>query len=91
MSDQAASNEQVVDMAQYLRETIAEIDGTVSEWQKKRTGLALRLATLEASTDSRVLAAAADYEERIAANRPYEGATSAQDVISEGLRKALEP
>ncbi|MGH9152896.1 MAG: hypothetical protein ACRD03_10970 [Acidimicrobiales bacterium] len=77
------ANQEVVSLVDYLSETIAEIDATVSGWQTKRTVLALRLAALEAATDPEVLAAAEDFEARVAEGRPYEGAQSVADLVKE--------
>lgn len=79
--------DQIIDMVQYLRDTIAEVDSSIREFQARREGLAERLAVLEAATDPEILGAVADYEERIAGNRPYEGAEPAEAVLSEALRK----
>lgn len=77
------ANNEVVSLVDYLRETIAEIDSTVSGWHARRTALALRLAALEAATDPEVLAAAEDFDARVAEGRPYEGAQSVADLVKE--------
>ena len=48
-----------------------------------RREIALRLAVLRAAQDPAVVAAAADFDERVAENRPYENARPAEDVIRE--------
>lgn len=77
------ANNEVVSLVDYFRETIAEIDATVNGWHAKRTALALRLAALEAATDPEVLAAAQDFEKRVADGRPYEGAQSVAELVKE--------
>lgn len=79
--------EQVVEMAHYLRETIADIDSAVHDLQARRNGLAIRLAAIEASGDSAVTDAAADYAERVTENRPYEGAEDTGSLIAEAHRR----
>jgi chorismate mutase len=85
MSDATAS-ERVVDMVDYLRETIGEIDEMVVDLQAKRAGLAIRLAALEMATDAEVSTAAGDYEARVATGRPYESAEDAETLIAEAHR-----
>ncbi len=46
-----ARQDHVVEMVQYLRDTIAEIDDALVDLQRRRTGLAVRLAAIEASGD----------------------------------------
>ena len=77
----------VIDMVKYLEETIAQIDSAVNDWQAQRESLALRLAAMKAARDPAVLAAAAEYELRVAENRPYEDAQDAGDLISEAHRR----
>lgn len=77
----------VVDMVEYLRDAIADIDKLVTEWAVKRQMLAVKLAAIDASSDRRVQDAAAEYEERIATGRPYEGAEDAQDLLTEAHRR----
>lgn len=73
----------VADMAQYLRDALAETDKHIHEMQVGRTRMALRLAGLDAASDPAVLEAEADYEARVAAGRPYENAEDAESLISE--------
>lgn len=86
MSEQFAKDP-VVDMVSYLRDTIAEIDSSIVEFQARREGLARRLAVLEAAMDPQIASDVADYERRIADNRPYESAQSADSLLSELHRK----
>jgi hypothetical protein len=78
-------------MAQFLRETIAEIDEGIAEMQSRRNQLAVRLAAIDAATDPAVLEAAADYEARTAEKRPYEGAEDANSLITEAHRHYYKP
>lgn len=77
----------VADMAQYLRDTLAETDKHISEMQAGRNQMAVRLAGLDAASDPAVLAAAADYEARAASGRPYEGAEDAGSLVSEAYSR----
>lgn len=86
----AARQDQIVDMVTYLRDTIEEIDHAVAELQRRRTGLAVRLAAIQAATDPTLQAAADDYSQRITENRPYENAQPAEEIITEAHRR-LKP
>jgi hypothetical protein len=77
---------QVVDMVEYLRDFIARIDEAVTPWLAKRQELALRLTAIEAANDPVVVQAAADYQGRVEANRPYEYAEDAEELLSEAHR-----
>ncbi|MDP9389244.1 MAG: hypothetical protein M3Q48_15345 [Actinomycetota bacterium] len=77
------ADDRVIEVVDYLRETIADIDETVRSWHLKRTKLAVRLAALEAATDGSVLEAAADYERRLGEDRPYEAAEDVADLVKE--------
>lgn len=87
MGEAAPQEAAVVDMAHYLRDTIAEIDAMTAGWQAQRAALAARLVAMEAATDPQVLEAARDYEARVAEDRPYEGAEDARSVIAEAYRR----
>lgn len=82
-----AEQAEVVDFADYLRQTIAEIDEVVTSWAARRTQLAVRLAAIEAAEDPEVAAAAADYEARMVEGRAYEDAEDAERVLSEAGRR----
>ena len=84
-----AAHEEVVSVTEYLRDTIRGIDWTVREWQVQRAELAIRLAVIEAATDSDVAAAAADLEQRVANNQPFEDAESVEDIIREASSRLL--
>jgi hypothetical protein len=77
----------VVDLVQYLRETIAQMDAAINPYLAKRQEVALRLAALEAASDGTVLEAAADYQDRVAANRPYETAEDAETLLSDAYNR----
>jgi hypothetical protein len=83
----ADHSDDVVEITDYLRETIRKIDETVDDWAKRRVALAARLAVLDAMTDKDVAAAAADWEARTAEGRPYENARPAEEVIAEAHRR----
>lgn len=80
----------VVDMVDYLRETLRELDEAIADLSVRRQGLAVKLAVLEASTDPKVQEAAADYDARVAENRPYEDAADAGMLLSEAHRRHAE-
>lgn len=86
-----AAHEEVISVTEYLRDTIRGIDRTVREWQVQRAELAIRLAVIEAATDADVAAAAADFEQRVANNQPYEDADSVEDIIREASSRLLPP
>lgn len=77
----AAQPQDVVNMVDYLRETIEEIDSMIAGMQTKRTALAIRLAAIEASEDASLAEAAQDYGRRVEAGDPYEEAEPAEDLI----------
>lgn len=82
-----AASQPVINMVAYLRETIAEFDQAIADLQAKRAGLAVRLAVIESASDAEVLAAAVDYEARVKAGHPYEGAQDANAFISEAHQR----
>lgn len=82
-----ARQDQVVEMVQYLRDTIAQIDDALHDLQVRRTGLAIRLAAIEASGDPAVAEAAADYAVRVTENRPYEDAEDAESILAEACSR----
>ncbi len=77
----------VVDMVQYIRETIAQLDAAINPYLAKRQELALRLAALEAASDPAVVEAAEDYQERVRTDQPYEDAEDAAAMLSEAHRR----
>lgn len=87
VSQPAERSDEVVDMVQYLRDFIAQIDDAVTPWLVKREELAVRLAALDAASDRDVAEAAADYRDRVAGNRPYEHAEDAKALLSEAHRR----
>jgi hypothetical protein len=88
MAEEAAHSDDVVEITQYLRETIRDIDETMAMFSERRARLAGRLAILEAAADRDVAAAAADYERRLADRQPYEG-RDADEVITEAHRRFI--
>ncbi len=84
---ESARQDHVVEMVQYLRDTIAEIDDALRDLQVRRTGLAIRLAAIEAAGDSAVVEAAADYAARVTENRPYEDAEAAESLLAEAYSR----
>jgi chorismate mutase len=79
----------VVDIADYLEETIRDIDEALAELAGRRAQLAFKLAVLRAASDPDVDDAAADLERRIAEGQPYENARPAEDVITEAHRRYI--
>lgn len=79
----AARNDEVVEIVDYLRETISKADTAIRDMQAHRNELALRLAVIQAATSNDVRAALEDHDERVASNRPYEDAESAEKLLSE--------
>lgn len=78
---------EVVGMADYLRETVAEMDALMGEWLVRREQMAVKIAAIEAAENPAVLEAAEDYRQRLADGRPYEDAESAESVLSEAYRR----
>lgn len=74
-------------MVDFLRESLQEMDETITEMRARRQTFAMRLAAIEASTNPAVQAAAADYEARVRDERPYENAEPASDLLSEAHRR----
>ena len=58
------------------------------DMNRRRNGLAVRLAVIEAASDKAVLDAAEDYATRVAADRPYESAEPAEELLG-GCVQAL--
>jgi hypothetical protein len=82
---EAERNNDVVDMVDYLRDTLREMDETISDFQERRQAFAIKLAAIEASTAPSVVAAAEDYEQR--GRKQYETAEDAGDLIAEAHRR----
>lgn len=78
---------QVTNLADYLRETITELDETIAELTTRRRGLKIRLAAIEATSDPLVVEAAEDYRWRVESNQPYEHAEDAESLLSEATRR----
>jgi hypothetical protein len=90
MGEPRPTDEQVVDMAEYLRDTLAEIDSAIAELTERRMGIATRLAVILAATDPGTQAAIDDYSARIEEGRPYEDAQDANDLIMEAHRRFVQ-
>lgn len=69
----------VIDLIDYLRETLREMD-------LRRAEFAMRLAVLEAESSTSVRDADNDYVERTTTGEPYEG-KDASDVLSDAYRR----
>lgn len=63
------------------------MDAAINPYLAKRQELALRLAALEAASDETVLEAAADYQDRVDGNRPYETAEEAETLLSDAYKR----
>jgi hypothetical protein len=87
----AARQEQVVDMIDFLRDTIAEIDDSIKDQQRRRNGLAVRLAALQAAGDPSVRVAADDYAARVEADEPYEDAEDAKELLGRAYKRFVQP
>ena len=83
-------DDHVVDMVEYLRDTLAEIDATIADLERRRTGIAVRLAVIAASNDPGIESAVADYSTRVEENRPYESAEDANKLIMEAHARFIE-
>ena len=73
------SDAEVVEMVDYLRETLREMDEGIAEMTQRRKGIAIRLAVIEASTAPGVQAAIAD-------DQTFEG-RDAEAILSEAHRR----
>jgi len=87
MGEPQPQDEHVVDMVEYLRDTLAEIDAAIAELNQRRVGIAERLAVIAAASDPMVHKAVADYSARLAEDRPYEDARDANELIMEAHRQ----
>jgi hypothetical protein len=87
MGEPRPQNEHVVDMVEYLRDTLAEIDAAIAELNERRLGIAVRLAVIASANDPLIQSAAEDYMARVAEQRPYEDATDANELIMEAHRR----
>ena len=87
MTEPARQDDVVLDMANYLEETIAEMDDAFAHWQAKRQELGIRLAVIRAAADPAVLSVVEDYQARVAEGRPYEGAEDFTHVLTEAHRR----
>lgn len=87
MGEPLRRDEEVINMVQYMRDSLARMDQAVEAWMTERNELAVRLAAMESAHDPKVLAAAEDYQRRIAEERPYEDAEDAETLIGEAHRR----
>lgn len=85
MGTRATQNDggEVVSVEEYLAKTVAEADNLLNAAKEARDQLALRLHALQMASDARVDETVDDYERRVKENRPYEDATSVDDLIAE--------
>lgn len=74
---------QVFDMAEYLRQTIHEMDQAKLDIDTQRNRLAFRLAVIEAATDPATTEAIEDYERRVASGEGYPDAKDAEKLLGE--------
>jgi phage shock protein A len=80
MADAAKSNDaEVVEMVDYLRETLREMDEGIAEMTQRRKGIAIRLAVIEASTAPAVQA--------VESSDPSFDGRDAEAVLSEAHRR----
>lgn len=89
MNQEPELQESVVSMAQYLRDTLAELDGSIRDMQAQRHRLAVRLAVIEAAEDPAVKRAVEEYSTR--SGEPYPDAESAGTLISDAHRHFIKP
>jgi hypothetical protein len=90
MGEPRPRDDHVVDMAEYLRDTLAEIDSVIAELSERRTGIAARLAVIIAATDPGTQAAVADYSARVEEGRTFEDAEDANSLIMEAHRRFVD-
>ena len=90
MGEPQLADDHVVDMVDYLRETLAEIDETIADLNRRRVGIATRLAVIATSSDPTIQTAVDDHSERVAAGRPYEDAMDANEFVMEAHRRFVE-
>ena len=90
MGEPRPRDDQVVDMAEYLRETLGEIDSVIAELSERRMGIAARLAVIVAATDPATQSAVADYSARVDEGRAFEDAEDANSLIMEAHRRFVE-
>jgi hypothetical protein len=76
----------VVEMVDYLRETLREMDEGITEMQERRRGIATRIAVIEAAGTDAVRGTVAEYERRSESNEPYRG-EDAKTLLSEAHRR----
>jgi len=74
----------VVEMVDYLRDTLREMDEGIAEMSERRHGIAVRLAVLEAAVTPAVQDAELDFEIRRGA--PYKGEDAGQ-LLSEAHKR----
>jgi len=90
MGEPRPTGEHVVDMADYLRETLADIDRVIAELSQRRIEFAAHLAVIQAATDPGTQAVVDDYSVRLEEGRPYEDAEDANALIMEAHRRFVE-
>ena len=85
MSD-AAQYANVVDMGEYLTETLHEFDVAIATMLEQRDVISLRLAAIRAATSLAVVTAEQDFISNTESNRPYAGEDTAA-LIAEAHRR----
>lgn len=83
----SAQQNEVVEVADYLRETLAEMDEAIVDTRRRRHELAVRLAVLDAAGDPELQRVADEVQERIDAGDTFPDARPAQDVLAEAHRR----
>ena len=76
----------VIDMVEYLTETLEKIDRMIGELVDDRRDISMRLAVIKASTSDRVQEAAADFERQVASGEPFSG-EDAESFLSEAYKR----
>ena len=86
VADAERKDAEVVEMVDYLRETLREMDEGIAEMTQRRQGIAMRLAVIEAATTPAVRDAIADFDRRAEAGEGYEG-QDATALLTEAHRR----
>lgn len=80
-------SEGVVEVSEYLRETLHELDDTIRDMQQRRSALAFRQAVLDAANDPELQRVADDVQALLDNGAGVPGARPASDVLAEAHRR----
>jgi hypothetical protein len=79
--------ESVVEVSEYLRETLHELDDAITDMQQRRHALAFRQAVLDAANDPELQRVADEVQQLLDRGERLPDVRTASDVLAEAHRR----